>query len=237
MMPISKEEWKELLLRLMPGRPALQEITARYIQTRAAADAAGKVVAEPSRKTPEWVQASEVFPKAAALYLQAGDSLASLALCNLWPTYGESVGNHILSLCDKWVETADDRAYITQSMERIHFAMMQMGQVAADPGRPKPAGLSPAARTALEASGWSSKGKGAAKSGQAAKAAGGRFPKSAAQSPPAAPASFPSPASRATPLIRPLKPQAQEPAQTGRPRGTEKRATSSRRPPRRSKPR
>lgn len=228
MMPISKEEWKELLLRLMPGRPALQEITARYIQTRAVAEAAERVVADPAKKTPEWVQASEVFPKAAALYLQAGDSLASLALCNLWPAYGESVGNHILSLCDRWVETTDDRAYIAQSMERIHFAMMQMGQVAADPGRPRPTGLSPAARTALEASGWSSKR--AAKGGATAPAAG-TAPKGGA-----APSAM-APAFKATPLIRPLKPQAQEPAQTGRPRGTEKRATSSRRPQRRSKPR
>ncbi len=153
MPSITPDEWKELVLRMTSGHAELQEVSARYIQVRAADEAAKKRAAEPGKLTAEWKAAGEEYAQAVLLYRQASDSLAALSLCNLWPRWGDAVGKHILSLCDKWVATASARSYILRSMEQIHFAMLQMGQVASDPGRPKPADLSPAARSALEASG------------------------------------------------------------------------------------
>ncbi|MCL6089104.1 MAG: hypothetical protein M1530_02980 [Candidatus Marsarchaeota archaeon] len=171
MPSITPEEWKELVLRMTSGHAELQEASARYIQVRAADEAAKKRTAEPGKLTPEWKAAGEEYAQAVLLYRQASDSLAALSLCELWPRWGEAVGKHILSLCDKWVATASARTYISRSMEQIHFAMMQMGQVAADPGRPKPADLSPAARSALEASGMritgAASGAGASGAGRA----------------------------------------------------------------------
>ncbi len=156
---MTEDEMKELYLRLKPGRPALQELSARYLQVRSVEAAAEIASTDPSKSTPEWKAAAEEFGQASTLYLQASDSLAALALCNLWPLYGESVGSHILALCDQWVATPSSRPSISKSIERIHFAMMQMGQIAVDPDRPKPTDLSSTAKTALESSGWSMKAK------------------------------------------------------------------------------
>ena len=155
LMPsISADEWKELVLRLGSGHAELQEVSARYIQVRAADEAAKKRTAAPGKLTAEWKAAGEEFAQAVLLYRQASDSLAALSLAGLWPRLGKSVGSHVLSLCDKWVAQPAQRPALSRMMERIHFAMMQMGQIAADPGRPKPSDLSPSARSALEASGW-----------------------------------------------------------------------------------
>ncbi|VVB57462.1 Uncharacterised protein [uncultured archaeon] len=169
---ITPEEWKELLLRTMPGRPALQEVSARYIQVCAADVAAQQHVQNPATLTAEWREAAEVFPKAAALYRQAGDSLAALALCGLWPPYGDSVGAHILSLCDRWVDNPAERARVGMQVERIRFAMMEMAQLASDPHRAKPADLTSSARSALEASGWTAASSGGRGSGPSS--AGGK---------------------------------------------------------------
>jgi len=178
MPSITAQEYQELVLRLDPAYPALQELTARYFQVRAAQDAAERVMADPAKQTPAWKAAAEEFPQAALLYRQASDSLAALVLCGLWPLRGESVGTHILSLCDQWVDQPASRPALSRSLERIHFAMMQMGQIAADPDRPKPSDLSSSARSALEASGWGSKSKGAGASAPAQASASAKGAKS-----------------------------------------------------------
>lgn len=157
-MLISSDEWKEIALRLISGHKELQEVTSRYMQV-CAADEAAKIKLSKPNPSDEWKAAAEEYAQAIPLYRHASDILASLSFLGLWPKFGPSVGSHILSLCDKWVDNPAERKSISMQMERIHFAMMQMAEAAADPYRAKPSTLPPSVLSALEASGWKESSK------------------------------------------------------------------------------
>lgn len=145
-------QWSELALRLGSRNAHLQEVSARYLQTSAAAQAARQRISDPKGASLEWRKAAQEYPKAVALYRQASDALAALERCGLGPRYGPGVGEHVLSLCNEWLSADEDRRrLIDHAMEGIQAAL---GRMAVESVVRRPGALSAEAIEALRASGW-----------------------------------------------------------------------------------
>jgi len=149
---INDAEWPELTRRLTSGKETLQELTARYVQTRAAAIAAQKAKSDPMKNSKEWEEGAADFEALTWFYLSASDSRAAVLAIGAWEDLGESIGEHLLDLGDQWEKSGPaGKRELRQSVEHIQTALDRAYR---KPQTERGMELEADVKRALEESGW-----------------------------------------------------------------------------------